>query len=86
MRSLLIAAVLCLVVSSSAAVTADARCFGRLCGFRPLQGLASFVKSRPIRSRFGGRFGVGVRSARSSGCADCAAHGVGPDGFRLKGK
>jgi hypothetical protein len=83
MRSFITA--LCLVATLAVAVpsAADARCgiFGcRSAGaFRPFQG---FRARRAAGSRF--QLFSRSRSSAASGCSDCAAHGVGPDGFPVK--
>lgn len=79
MKSILLAVLMVLSVALAAPSDADARCGIRGCG----AGLFSFRPFQRIRERraAAGRFSFAVRS---SGCSDCAAHGVGADGFRLK--
>lgn len=76
MRNLITAACIVFAIAASAAPIADARLFDRV---RSRWENRQFKPFQNIRSRFGGRCG-----SASGGCSDCASHGIGPDGFRIK--
>jgi hypothetical protein len=75
MRSILLAVLMVLSVAVAVPSTADARC--GIFGYRA--GAVLFRPFARIRERRAAR-----QLAAASGCSDCAAHGVGPDGFPLK--